>query len=117
MAFYTYIVASGRNGTLYTGSTDNLVGRVFQHKEKRFGGFTAKYNVHRLVWYEVHPTRELAFRRERQIKKWNRVWKLELVEKDNPGWRDLHDALRLGDLSDAKDWIPAFAGMSGEDKQ
>lgn len=106
MAFFTYIAASGRNGTIYTGSTDDLVTRVFQHKNKTFAGFTAKHGVDQLVWFEVHESREAAFRRERQIKKWNRAWRLELIEKTNPGWRDLHEELRLGDLKDAKDWSP-----------
>ncbi len=93
MAFYTYILASQRNGTLYAGSTDALVARTSQHKQKIRDGFTAKYGVDRLVWYEVHDTREGAFRRERQIKKWNRLWKLRLIERFNPGWRDLFDDL------------------------
>lgn len=93
MAFFTYIMASGRNGTLYTGSTDDLVTRAYQHKDKTFRGFTAKHDVTLLVWYEIHETREGAFRRERQIKKWNRLWKLELIEKMNPDWRDLTDRL------------------------
>ena len=106
MAFFTYIMASQRNGTLYTGSTDDLVGRALQHKNKSFGGFTAKYGVDRLVWYEVFDSREAAFRRERQIKRWNRPWKLGLIEKANPGWDDLTERFRLGDLVDAKDWEP-----------
>ena len=113
MAFFTYIVASRRNGTLYTGSTDDLVQRVAQHRNKTFAGFTAKYGVDVLVWFEVHETREAAFRRERQIKKWNRDWKLQMIEKENPNWLDLYDDFRLGGLKDAKDWVPAFAGMSG----
>jgi putative endonuclease len=95
MAFYTYIVASGRNGTLYVGSTDSIIVRTSQHRQKLFEGFTAKYGVDRLVWYEIHETREAAFKRERQIKKWNRVWKLELIEKANPEWRDLFEQLFL----------------------
>ncbi|MBL0967581.1 MAG: GIY-YIG nuclease family protein [Brevundimonas sp.] len=89
MDFFTYIVASQRNGTLYTGSTDSVLSRTRQHREKRFPGFTARYGCSILVWYERHPTRHAAFVRERQIKKWNRVWKLELIERVNPGWRDL----------------------------
>ena len=85
--------ASNRNGTLYVGSTDSIVVQTSQHTQKLLGGFTAKYGVSRLVWYEIHETREAAFRRERQIKKWNRVWKLELIEKTNPDWRDLFDDL------------------------
>jgi putative endonuclease len=94
LAFYTYIMASQRNGTLYTGMTDGLAARVSQHKQKLRGdGFTARYGVDLLVWYEVHDTREGAFRRERQIKKWNRAWKLELIEKSNPDWRDLYETI------------------------
>ena len=93
MSFFTYIVASRRNGTLYTGSTDNLVKRISEHREKRFGGFSSKYGVAMLVWYEAHETRHGAFRRERQIKEWQRVWKLELIEKQNPAWNDLFDTL------------------------
>ncbi len=107
MAFFTYIVASDRNGTTYVGSTDDLVGRVNQHKNKTYKGFTAKHDVSRLVWFELHDSREAAFNRERQIKKWNRAWKLELIEKLNPAWRDLHDELRLDGLKDAKDWSPS----------
>jgi len=93
MAFYVYILASKRNGTLYTGSTDDLENRVWEHKTKAFGGFTAKYNVDRLVWYEVHDSRDSAFTRERQIKKWKRQWKLELIEAANPDWGDLNETL------------------------
>jgi len=93
MAFYTYILASGRNGTLYIGSTDYLIDRMVQHREKLRPGFTARYDVDLLVWYEIHDTREEAFRCERQMKKWNRAWKIELIERHNPGWRDLFDGL------------------------
>ncbi|WP_396594564.1 GIY-YIG nuclease family protein [Brevundimonas sp. R86498] len=93
MAFYAYIVTNQRNGTLYTGSTDGLILRTTQHREKTFKGFTAKYGCAMLVWYEQHPMRHDAFVRERRIKKWNRVWKLELIEKMNPGWRDLFEDL------------------------
>ncbi|HEX8234100.1 MAG TPA: GIY-YIG nuclease family protein [Caulobacteraceae bacterium] len=91
MSFWTYIVASQRNGTLYVGSTNNLPNRIQQHREKAFDGFTARHGINLLVWYEEHPTREDAFLRERRIKKWNRPWKLELIERFNPGWRDLFD--------------------------
>ena len=106
MAFFTYIVASGKNGTIYTGSTDDVVKRTAEHRDKTYKGFTAKHGVDRLVWFETHDTREAAFRRERQIKKWNRLWKLELIEKANPEWRDLYDEVRLGDLKDPEDWEP-----------
>ncbi|HEY5409871.1 MAG TPA: GIY-YIG nuclease family protein [Caulobacteraceae bacterium] len=93
MAFYTYILASQPNGTLYTGHTDALAKRVWQHKEKVFPGFTDKYGVSILVWYEVHETRSGAFHRERQIKKWNRAWKIRLIRQMNPDWLDLYESL------------------------
>ncbi|HZZ35474.1 MAG TPA: GIY-YIG nuclease family protein [Caulobacteraceae bacterium] len=91
--FFVYIMASRRNGTIYTGSTDDLATRVEQHKAKRLGGFTARYDVDKLVWFETHPTRDQAFRRERQIKDWKRIWKLQLIESRNPNWLDLADDL------------------------
>jgi putative endonuclease len=91
--FYTYILASRRNGTLYTGMTEDLGVRVQQHKEKTLGGFTAKYGIDQLVWFEKHVTREEAFIRERRIKEWKRAWKLRLIEAINPDWRDLYDDL------------------------
>jgi putative endonuclease len=91
--FYTYILASQRNGTLYTGSTDDIARRVFEHREKVHRGFTSKYGVEKLVWFESFELRENAFRRERQIKEWRRVWKLRLIEEMNPEWRDLGDDL------------------------
>lgn len=94
MSFYIYIMASGRNGTLYVGMTDDLPGRVWQHKSKaRPDSFTAKYGCDLLVWYEVHEERETAFRRERQIKEWRRPWKLSLIEEMNPDWADLNETL------------------------
>ena len=89
MYFYTYSLAGGRNCVLYTGSTDVLLKRIVEHREKVRGGFTAKYEVSRLVWYVHHGTRDEAFRRERQIKEWRRAWKLDLIERMNPGWDDL----------------------------
>jgi putative endonuclease len=89
--FYADMLASKRYGTLYTGSTDDLIARIDQHRAKRFSGFTAKYGVNRLVWFEAHPSREQAFRRERQIKEWKRLWKLQLIESRNPNWLDLFD--------------------------
>ncbi len=89
MSFFVYILASRRNGTLYIGMTDNLVGRVWQHQTGLVPGFTKTYGVTTLVWFEVHETREAALLRERQLKKWNRAWKLELIERGNPAWRDL----------------------------
>jgi putative endonuclease len=89
MSFYVYISASRRNGTLYIGMTDDLGRRMWEHETGVFPGFTKKYGVKTLVWFEVHSTREAAFTRERQLKKWNRKWKLELIEKQNPQWHDL----------------------------
>ncbi len=85
----TYMLASGRNGTLYTGVTSNLISRICQHREHVVEGFTSKYNVIRLVWYELHGTMEDAILREKRIKKWNREWKVRLVEERNPYWNDL----------------------------
>jgi putative endonuclease len=95
MAFYVYILANERNGTLYVGMTDDLVKRVWQHRSNIIPGFTKKYGVKLLVWYEAHETRDSAFARERQIKKWKRVWKLELIEKKNSGWHDLGDEISV----------------------
>ena len=89
MSFYVYILASRRNGTLYVGMTDDLVRRVWEHQIGAVPGFTRKYGVKMLVWYEQHETRETAFQRERQIKRWNRAWKLQLIERFNPTWKDL----------------------------
>jgi putative endonuclease len=89
MSFFVYILASRRNGTLYTGMTDDLARRTWEHQSSVVPGFTRKHGVKTLVWFEVHETRESAFARERQIKKWNRAWKLDLIEKLNPTWRDL----------------------------
>ena len=91
MSFYVYILASRRNGTLYVGSTDDLVRRVWEHQIGAVPGFTRKYGVKVLVWFEQHESRESAFQRERQLKKWNRVSKLELIEKANHSWRDLSE--------------------------
>jgi putative endonuclease len=95
MAFSVYILASRRNGTLYVGMTDNLIQRVWMHKTGVSPGFTKRYGVKTLVWYEQHETREQALIRERQIKKWNRAWKLKMVEQMNPSWGDLYDGLSV----------------------
>ena len=89
--FYVYILASGRNGTLYVGHTDSLRRRVLQHRGKAVAGFSARYDVTKLVWFQSFETRPAAFRRERQIKEWRRAWKLSLIEDFNPDWRDLGD--------------------------
>jgi putative endonuclease len=77
----------------YIGVTSDLIKRVYEHKNKLTDGFSKKYDVHRLVWYESHETVEEAILREKQIKKWNRRWKLRLVEKDNPEWNDLYETI------------------------
>lgn len=89
--YFVYILSSKRNGTLYTGVTSNLVKRVYEHKNSLVEGFTKKYNVHNLVWYETCESAENAIIREKQIKKWKRVWKLKLIEEDNPKWNDLYE--------------------------
>ena|SRR5580704_8107649 len=86
-----YIVASARNGTLYTGVTSQLPDRVQQHKAGTFDGFSSKYGCKTLVWWESHPTMLEAIRREKQIKRWRRAWKLALIEAENPEWRDLSE--------------------------
>lgn len=85
-----YILASRRNGTLYTGVTSNLPQRIWQHKNGLGDGFTAKHNVHTLVWFEQHETMVSAITREKAIKAWKRNWKVELIEASNPVWRDLY---------------------------
>jgi len=84
-----YILASKRNGTLYIGVTSDLPKRAWEHKNDWVGGFTKRYRVHYLVYYELHENMESAMGREKQIKKWKRSWKLELIEKQNPDWKDL----------------------------
>ena len=97
--YYVYILASKRNGTLYTGVTSDLIKRVYQHKNDQIKGFTSNYQIHMLVYYEETNNIEAAITREKQLKKWNRKWKLELIEKVNPNWNDL-----------AKAWIPDQVG-------
>ena len=88
-SYYVYILASKRNGTLYTGITNDLKRRVYEHKNNLIVGFTQKYNIHLLVYYERHDDSVTAITREKQIKKWNRQWKINLIEKDNPNWDNL----------------------------
>ncbi|MGD0806694.1 MAG: GIY-YIG nuclease family protein [Anaerolineales bacterium] len=88
-----YIMASQRHGALYIGVTSNLVSRVWQHKSDILPGFTKKYQIHLLFYYEVHKTMRMAISREKQIKKWNRAWKVRLIEKKNPCWEDLYGRL------------------------
>ncbi len=88
-----YILASKRNGTLYTGVTSDLIKRVWQHKNNEVAGFTRKYAVHQLVWYELHENMASAISREKAIKEWRRAWKLRLIEEGNPEWCDLYEGL------------------------
>ena len=87
--YYVYILASGLGGTLYVGVTNDLLGRVSQHREGLGSQFTAKYGVHRLVYYEVHEEIEWAIKREKQLKRWKRAWKIHLIDERNPNWDDL----------------------------
>ena len=91
--YYVYILARKRNGTLYLGVTSDLVKRVHEHKSDLVDGFTKKYGVHNLVYYETVDSIDSAIASEKQLKKWNRAWKVRLVEKVNPGWRDLYPDL------------------------
>jgi putative endonuclease len=93
LAFFVYIVASARNGTIYIGMTDDLARRIWEHKFKVNSGLTAKYGCDKLVWYEIHESRETAFVRERQIKEWRSSWKLMLIEAEKPTWNDLYETL------------------------
>ena len=88
-----YILANKRNGTLYIGVTSNLVKRIWEHKNDLIAGFTKRYGVHRLVWYELHDSMESAIAREKRLKDWKRLWKLELIEETNPDWQDLYSTI------------------------
>ena len=88
--FYVYILASRIGGTLYIGVTSRLVERVSEHRDGVVPGFTKRYKVHRLVWFEPHNTAEQAIRREKQLKEWRRAWKIMLIQERNPNWDDLY---------------------------
>ena len=91
--FYVYILATRKDGPLYVGVTSDLHKRIYEHKIHAVPGFTAQYNIDRLVWFETHDNAEAAIRREKQIKRWLRPWKKELIEMENPCWRDLYETL------------------------
>jgi putative endonuclease len=93
--YYVYMLASQRNGTLYVGVTRDLVGRTYQHRTKAKPGFTSRYGVQRLVWFEAYDDPTNAITREKEIKKWRRAWKLRLIEESNPQWRDLYDDIAV----------------------
>ncbi len=92
-SYYIYILASSRNGVLYIGVSNNLIKRVYEHKHDVVPGFTKQYRVHRFVYFEETPDIFSAITREKQLKKWNRDWKIQLIEKANPEWNDLYDDL------------------------
>jgi len=92
-AYYVYLLAAKRNGTLYLGVTNDLIRRVHEHKSKAAAGFTKRYDVGRLVWFETYDDPENAIAREKDIKKWRRGWKLRLIERSNPQWIDLYDQI------------------------
>lgn len=91
--YYIYILASSRNGTLYIGVTNDLVRRVYQHKTNLVKGFTSRYKIHQLVYYEHTPNIESALAREKELKKWRRQWKIQLIEEKNPNWMDLYPSI------------------------
>ena len=92
-SFFVYILTSKKNGTLYIGLTSNLKTRIYQHKQSVVKGFTQKYHVHSLVYFEKYDDIQEALKRERRLKKWNRDWKIKLIEKVNPDWKDLYSEL------------------------
>jgi putative endonuclease len=92
-SYFVYILASKRNGTFYVGVTGDLIRRFYEHKNDLIDGFTKKYHVHQLIYFEKHDRIEQAIEREKQIKKWNRQWKINLIEKENPTWKDLYGGL------------------------
>jgi putative endonuclease len=91
--YWVYILASGKHGTLYIGMTNDLVRRVYQHKNKLIRGFTSQYDVHLFVWYQGYDNPTSAIEREKELKKWRREWKANLIEQDNPNWDDLYPAI------------------------
>jgi putative endonuclease len=93
MAYYVYLLASKKHGTLYLGVTNDLVRRVYEHRTKVVPGFTARYDVDKLVWFEIHHTAAAAITREKELKKWRRDWKIRLIEEQNPEWVDLYPTI------------------------
>jgi putative endonuclease len=93
MAYYVYLLASKKHGTLYLGVTNDLVRRVYEHRTKAVEGFTKRYAVDKLVWFEIHDNVEAAITREKELKKWRRDWKIRLIEEQNPEWVDLYPCI------------------------
>jgi len=91
--YYIYILANKKNGTLYIGVTNNILKRTFEHKDKKIDGFTKKYGISKLVYYEHYKDIESAITREKYLKKWNRKWKINLIEKENKNWEDLYEKI------------------------
>jgi putative endonuclease len=96
LPYYVYMLASGRRGTLYVGVTNDLIKRVYEHRNDLVPGFTAKYRVHRLVWFEIHDDVREAIAKEKRMKRWRRAWKVELIEKENEDWHDLWPSIAQG---------------------
>jgi putative endonuclease len=115
--FYVYMLASKPYGTLYIGTTSDLARRIWEHKNEVVPGFTKRFGVDQLVWFEAHQSRDAALQRERQIKEWKRNWKISLIEHENRHWRDLSltltcDEVHPGEGRDPwRKWAPAFAGV------
>lgn len=95
MSYYVYILANKRNGTLYTGFTNNLSRRVYEHRQGLYSGFTRKYKVYNLVYFEEYQDLLEGQQRETRVKKWKRAWKMELIERMNPDWEDLYQRLNM----------------------
>ena len=106
---HVYLLASDRNGTLYVGVTSDLISRIWQHREHVAAGFSQRFGVTRLVWFEAHATMESAIQREKRIKKWNRAWKVELIDRTNPSWRGLWSDI-TGQVPKAKSMDSRFRG-------
>jgi putative endonuclease len=95
MTYHVYLPASRKEGVLYIGVTGDLVRRIYEHREKAVPGFTSRYNFEKLVWFESYDDPVAAITREKELKKWRRAWKIALIEKDNPDWRDLYDEIAM----------------------
>jgi putative endonuclease len=93
MAYYVYILASRKDGAIYIGITNDLVRRTYEHRTKAVRGFTSKYNITRLVWFEIYDDPISAISREKELKKWRRSWKVFLIERENPDWKDLYESI------------------------
>jgi putative endonuclease len=93
MGYYVYILASRKDGAIYVGITNDIVRRIYEHRTKVIQGFTSKYNITRLVWFEIYDDPISAISREKELKKWKRVWKVQLIEAQNPQWNDLYESI------------------------